>query len=141
MHPCPGWSVVTTAIASLTQSLARPIVRGLLPYECAAEAIALAIYREPAVTDVAGALPVWLHILDLNIHNAEVGRDAARSMVKRAMRGLIPLHTPWPKLMAEAHDINGAAGFPLSEAEVSDVVKLEVYYALPPAPWSPRHGR
>jgi hypothetical protein len=140
MGPLPGWSAVTAAIAALTQSLARPIVRGMLPYRQAQDAVAMAILNEQSIPDAAEALPIWLHVLRQNIHNAEVRRDMARGAIKNALRPLIPLRTPWRRLMAEAHDINGDADFPLSEDEVADVVKTEIYFALP-VERRPSHGR
>lgn len=135
-------AAVSAVIAGLTQSLARPVARGLLPPEHAHAAILAALWRvwTPGV-DLAGQLTMWLHILALNIENLQIKRDAATGAVKRALKPLIVLHRPWNVLMAEAHDANSARDFPLSEAEVSEIVRQEVWFALPPAPRRQPHGR
>jgi hypothetical protein len=51
--------------------------------------------------------------------------------VKRRLRPLIALRKPSNVLLAEAHDVNGASGFPLEEREVNSIAATEMYWALP----------
>ena len=132
---------MSAAIAALIKSFARPVTRGLLPIEHAEAAVVVALTRDKTVNDINDGIRLWTHILWQCIRNAEDQRTEARGAIKHSLRGLIRLRTPWPRMMAEAHDINGAQDFPLTESEVADVVKTEVYYALPAAPRRPRHGR
>ena len=61
-------------------------------------------------------------------------RDVAEHRIKRALRPMIAVHKPWGTLMSEAHGINGEAQYPLTEDEVSDMVRIEVWFSLPAAP-------
>lgn len=70
---------------------------------------------------------------------AEHERANVERAIKVMLRPLIAERRPWNVLMAEAHEINGGNGFPLAEADVSEIVRTEVHFALPPAPRG-RHG-
>jgi hypothetical protein len=50
---------------------------------------------------------------------------------------MIAVRRPSNVLRAEAHDLNGAAGFPLSEDEVDDIAAEEVWHSMS---WIKRHG-
>ena len=68
-------------------------------------------------------------------------REIATARIKHLLRPMIAERKPWGSLMAEAHGLNGSAGFPLAEAKVSEIVRTEVWFALPPAPRGGRpHG-
>lgn len=73
------------------------------------------------------------------VTQAEHERADVERAIKVMLRPLIAERVPWNGLMAEAHEINGANGFLLAEAEVSEIVRTEIYFALPPAPRG-RHG-
>jgi hypothetical protein len=60
--------------------------------------------------------------------------------IKRLLKPMIATRAPWNNLMAQAHDLNGARNFPLTEAEVTEIVRIEVYFAIPPPPRGIRHG-
>jgi hypothetical protein len=124
---------MSAAIGALTKSLARPVVLGMLPRPHAYGAIALVVARDHTIADLAGAMAAWDHVLDLNIKNLETLRCLVEAAIKRALRHLIRRRAPWGQLMAQAHDINGDAGFPLTEGEVAAAVKSEVYFSLPVA--------
>lgn len=67
-------------------------------------------------------------------------RDETARAIKCAIKPMIGERAAWGALMAQAHDVNGANGFPLVEADVNDIVRTEVFYALPAAPRGQRHG-
>lgn len=70
----------------------------------------------------------------------ERDQDEAARDIKTLIRPLIAAREPWNSLMAQAHDVNGARGFPLTEADVTEIVRAEIYFALPTAPRGARHG-
>lgn len=124
-------------------SLARPVARGHLPLGHAdASLITHTLRAERDGTlgpyQAAHVVKGLLHTLRLRLEAERVQRDLAAHRIRRLLRPLIALHKPWATLMAEAHGDNGEAGFPLAEAEVSDIVATEVFFALPRRV---RHGR
>lgn len=142
MLPQPGRCRMTDTIAALTQSLARPVTLGMLPAPHARAAVALAVLRAaPPAADLAGMIHIWLHLLAAHIRRLEDQRDLLTHAIKRRLRPMIAARKPWNQLMAAAHDLNGADGFPLAEAEVSDIVRTEVYFNLPSPPRRHPHGR
>jgi len=68
-------------------------------------------------------------------------RETATQNIKRLVAPMIAIRKPSGAVFAEAHGFNGKSGFPLTEEEVTDVVKREMYFALPPAPGGARHAR
>lgn len=135
MRPLPGWSTVTDAIAALTQSLAPPVARGMLSSEGARAAIAMAVIRAAkAGDDISGQVGIWLHVLEINVCAISARHNLIAHQIRRTIKPMIIAHHPWRSLMAMAHDLNGEAGFPLPEAEVSEIVRIEVWFSLPPAP-------
>lgn len=68
-------------------------------------------------------------------------RDLCAHKIRRTVAPLIARRKPPNMLLAEAHGVNGAQGFPLHESEVNDLVKTEVWYALPPASRGRARGR
>jgi hypothetical protein len=121
---------------ALAVSLARPVVRGMLPFDHAEAAIAATIGRAwrigilPDDTDPAGLIEVAWHILRLNIDLQENKRDAVISAIVRTVRPLIDKQNPsHPRgfIRAEAHDINAEHGFLLSEAEVEEILVQQLH--------------
>ena len=122
----------------LAAELARPVARGWLTLTDAHIALLLAAcqavrngYQDQ---DAAGIWRLQRHVLGLHLEAEERRRDLAEARVKRRLRPLIALRKPSNVLLAEAHDVNGAAGFPLEEREVNSIAATEMYWAMP------RHG-
>jgi hypothetical protein len=67
-------------------------------------------------------------------------RDHATWRIKQAIAPMLAAHRRSNAVLAEAHGVNGAAGFPLTEEEVTDVVRREMFFALPAAPKALRHA-
>jgi anti-sigma factor RsiW len=129
-------------IAALTASLALPVTRGLLPLAHAEGWITVAVARQrPKVADIPAAVNVWLHVLAERVRQMEERQDLVALHIKRRLKPMVAARQPWNQLMAAAHDLNGQADFPLGEAEVSELVRTEVWFALPPAPRRITHGR
>ena len=128
----------------LAKELARPVARGYLTLtEAHAElllAACQAVRRGYPDHDVAGIWRLQRHVLGLHLEAEERRRDLAEAQVKRRTRLQLALRKPRNVLMAEAHDVNGAAGFPLEEREVATIVRSEMFWALPPS-GGPRHAR
>jgi hypothetical protein len=68
-------------------------------------------------------------------------RELCAHQIRRTVAPMIARRKPRNMLLAEAHGVNGVQGFPLLEGEVNDLVRTEVWYALPPAPRGGSHGR
>jgi hypothetical protein len=78
------------------------------------------------------------HILTLRLADMHARRELAARHIKRLIEPMIGARKPSRALLAEAHGINGEEGFPLTEDEVADVVRDEVWWSLPTG--GRRHG-
>lgn len=130
------------AIKALTQSLARPVSRGLLPAAHAYAAIVTAVARATAAgDDLEGLVAFWWFILGEQVYALSGRRDVVVHKICRAIKPMILRQQRSNAMRAEAHEINGATGFLLTETEVDVVVADEILPTLPPAPRRPFHGR
>lgn len=126
---------MTDNLYPLAAELARPVARGYLT-RTQADATLLASTLQAKregrlpydVKDVFGGLR---HILTLNLEREERRRDMAAYRIRRRLRPLIAVRKPSNVLLAEAHDVNGADGFPFTEADVDDMATTEMYFAMP----------
>lgn len=129
----------------LAASLGKPVANGRLTLEAAQAAIAAATARgmREGTLESRGTLDellhVYNHILALNVQKHQSARETTTGAIGCILRPLIGTHQPWSALLAEAHNANGDAGFPLTEAEVLDVVRTQVWHSLPTAQRKP-HG-
>ena len=127
----------------LAKELARPVARGWLTLTEAH--IALLHATLDAVThgyqdqDVLGIWKLQRHVLGLHLEAEERRRDLAEAQVKRRVRLQLTLRKPRNAVLAEAHDVNGSAGFPLLEREVNSIAAGEMVWALPRG--GQHHGR
>jgi hypothetical protein len=118
--------------------LAILVARGTYP---AAEA-----QRELAATlawhaERAGIRSVSCRALAADMLEEQAGiRDHAAWRIKQVIAPMLAAHRRSNAVLAEAHGVNGAAGFPLTEEEVTDVVRREMFFALPAAPRGFRHA-
>ena len=137
---------MSAALWAMAKSLARPVARGDLPLGQAHAALIVATLREHRagtlgpykVADIYSGLR---HVLQLHLDKEDIRRELASYRAARVIAPMIAQHKPWGELMSEAHGVNGAADFPLSEPEVNDLVHTEVFYSLPPAPRGRRNVR
>jgi hypothetical protein len=71
------------------------------------------------------------HILTLKLADMHARRELAAHHIKRLLEPMIGRRKPWRSLMAESHGVNGEEGFPLTEEEVGEIVREEVWWSLP----------
>lgn len=116
----------------LAAELARPVARGYLSLSHAHAALlaaALAQQRLGSPYDAHDVYRGLQHVLGLHLERLERRRAVAEMRMKRRLRPLIALRKPRNVLLAEAHDVNGAEGFPFDEPDVSVIAAREVYFA------------
>lgn len=117
-------------------SLARPVARGWLSLTHAHTSLMADAFKAERDGDLDGCQPldVWrigCHLLSQQLERELVRRDVAAAKVRRRLRPLIALRRPRNVLLAEAHDVNGADGFPFTEEEITDLTREAVWFALP----------
>ena len=135
------WRLMTAPFNAYeaAKRLARPVVRGWMPLEHAYANLLVASIqeeREGRIDGTGNARDVFRFkrfLLQTEISRLEVQRDLAELRIKRLIKPLLAIRKPSNAVFAEAHGVNGEAGFPLTEEEVTDVVRREMYYALQPA--------
>lgn len=117
---------------ALAKSFAKPIARGYLRGREAYAALALAADKIP------GASPEFLrglwNTVKLNYRAERQLRELTEMRIARVLKPMIAQRQPSNALRAVAHEINGQAGFPLTEDEVDEVTATEIWFALPPVP-------
>jgi hypothetical protein len=141
------WRLMTAPrnLYGLAREMGRPVARGEIPLAHADAALwvdTLQQERDGALgplyaCDVA-RFKRWL--LRQEVERQQVARDLAAHRVRRAVAPMLAAHRRSNAVLAEAHGVNGAAGFPLTEEEVTDVVRREMFFALPAAPRGFRHA-
>jgi len=124
-------------IYQMAASLARPVARGYITRteaDAALLASTLAAKRRGKlpyeVRDVFGGLR---HILDLHLEKERVRRMLTEQRIQRRIRPLVALRKPSNAVLAEAHDVNGAEGFPFDEADVTEMTVMQMFWAMPGA--------
>jgi hypothetical protein len=119
---------------ALAAELAQPVARGyltlteahtaLLTSTVAAERLGkLAPYR---ATDV---YRLQRYLLGQHLERLENRRAITAMKVRARIRPLLELRKPRNVVLAEAHDVNGAAGFPFDEPDVTDIANRQAFYA------------
>lgn len=114
------------ALDQLAYSFAKPITRGYLTGSQAYAALAVKAADEPEL------LAAW----ETTRSAVALYRDQQRNVafnIRVAIAPLIGHHKPRNALLAEAHGVNGEAGFWLTEHQVEQIVMEEVRLALLPA--------
>jgi hypothetical protein len=131
----------------MARDMGRPVARGDLPLEhafaaCITATVAAQRKGELGRYRAADVVSHQRWLVETHAEREQLRRDLITHQIKRTVRPMIAVRKPWGSLMAEAHGVNGAAEFPLTEHEVSKLVEMEVWFALPPAPrMGARHGR
>ena len=127
---------MTAEIIDLAKHLARPVMQRKLRPSHAYAAITNAIVKaERAGTlqgtaDLGERINFWTGILGQFMRREDSRRIAVRGDILRVLRPLIAGRQPSSRLLAEAHNVNGAAGFPFAEREVTEIVSREVFWAM-----------
>ena len=124
--------------------LARPVARGWLPLGQAYADLLVTTLREERSGELgqrtaSDVFRFKRFVLQTEVARLEIDRDLAALRIRRAIRPMIGIRRPSGAVFAEAHGVNGDAGFPLTEDEVADIVREQMWHALPPAPRGHRH--
>ena len=119
---------------ALAAELARPVARGYLTRtdalsEMLTSTLALARRNEIAGTEPTDVFRLQRHLFFQHLGRLEANRAIAEMRMTRRLRPLIALRKPSNVLAAEAHDVNGAEGFPFDEQAVNDITAREVFFA------------
>ena len=121
-------------LVRLAKSLASPVARGLLPHGIADSELLLAAVearRGGEITvDPIDLAAILKHILGLYVRELVDRRAIAKSGIRETITGMFAVSAPLNRLLAEAHDANGDAGFPLREWEVTEFVGIELAAAM-----------
>lgn len=124
-------------VHALAISMASPIIRGYLSGSEAYAALAVAALKldnGQAVLDAA-----WQTLANHVAHQRNT-KDRVARWISERLSPFIDEHRPRNALLSEAHDVNGAAGFPLTEDEVTDCATQAAWLSLPRTPRRRRRG-
>jgi hypothetical protein len=130
------WRLMTAPrnIYGIAREMGRPVARGEMPLVQADAAIicdTLAQERAGALDGLKAPDVVRLKrfLLRQEVRRHEVAREIAAWRIERLVKSMVVLRKRSNAVLAEAHGINGQAGFPLSEEEVNDIAHTEMHYA------------
>ncbi|HEX3576579.1 MAG TPA: hypothetical protein VHU42_18425 [Rhodopila sp.] len=134
-----------TNLFGLAATLARPVCRGYMPEAVADASLLVSTLRAERAGTLApyraGEIVRLLRFfLRKRLDAEDLRHKILADRIRRSLTPLIARRARWGELMATAHDVNAAAGFPLAEETVSVVVEEEVWFALPAPPRGARHG-
>ena len=126
---------------ALAAELAQPVARGDLTLTEAHASLLATTLRAVragnlAPANILHAYKLQQHVLGLHLEQLEHKRAVAEMKVRRRLRPLLALRKPSNVVLAEAHDVNGAEGFPFAEPEITDIAARETYFV-----GRQRHGR
>lgn len=119
----------------LARELARPVARGYLGRGEAYATMLAGTVR----ADRQGKLAPYkagdvfahqAHIFRERLERLEIQRGVTELRIKRRIKPLLAMHKPRNVVLAEAHDVNGAAGFPFDESDVNTIATTEMYWAM-----------
>jgi hypothetical protein len=121
-------------LVQLSQSLANPVARGLLPSAIADAAILTAALRAERSgqlkVDPIDLAEVLQHIMRIVAEQISAPRSVATWRIQRTTAAMFDISAPLNRLLAEAHNSNGDTGFPLREWEVTEVVGIQLAAAM-----------
>jgi hypothetical protein len=133
--PTQEGCVMHTRPYTLAANLARPVARGYLTRN-QADGCLLATAMRGARTGQINHDPVDVYriardILTQKLADMHARRELAAHHIRRLLEPMIGSRKPSRALLAESHGVNGEEGFPLTEEEVRDIVRDEVWWSLP----------
>jgi len=125
-------------VYALAGDLGRAVARRLITASSAYAALSLAAMKLP---DGSELLPeAWTCLVGhARWHTRE--RGETERQIGAVLLPMIGERRPKNALLAEAHGVNGARGFLLTEDEVNETAAEAVWASLPKAPWSRRRGQ
>lgn len=118
----------------LAAELAQPVARGYMPLAHAHVAMLASTVRaerrgELAPHRAVDVFRLQKHILGQHLDRLMARRAVAEGRLKRRIRPLIALRQPRNVVLAEAHDVNGAEGFPFDETDATFLALREIHFA------------
>lgn len=131
-------------IYGMARQMGRAAAMGFLPRAHADAAMIAAACRaeREGRTECAAPRVVWFaqHLFRQEAERITTRRSVTEYQVAKASRRLMEMNAPVGRIWAEAHNENGAAGFPLTEREVEGVVKAEAATIVRVRQWQARQG-
>ena len=129
----PGEAAAEHAYA-LAVELAQPVARGYLPLAHAYAAMLASTVRAERLGELtpytaADVFRLQKHLLGQHLDRLETRRAITESRVRRRIKPMIAIGKPRNAVLAEAHDVNGAEGFPFDEPDVNDIASGEIWLA------------
>jgi hypothetical protein len=130
------WRLMTAPrnLYGLAREMARPVARGEIPLAHADAALWVDTLQQerdgalgPLYAGDVARFKRWL--LRQEVERCQVVRDLAAHRIRRRVKAMVALRKRSNAVLSEAHGVNGEAGFPLSEDEVSDIADTEMNYA------------
>jgi len=125
------------AVHALAGSMAKPVMRGHMTSSQAYAALAIEAAKLPDPDALLEA--AWQTLRNHVRWRRKIGDDVRRQLAD-TIKPLIARQAPKNAILAEAHGVNGATGFHLTEGEVNDHAAATVWDALPDAPRKRRYG-
>ena len=131
-------------IYGMARQAARAVVMGYLtPAQRDAALIAAACRaeREGRTESTAPRVVRFAqHLAKQEAQHVDIRRRSTEYRIAREARRLIEANAPVGRVWAEVHNINGAAGFPLTEEEVRHEVTAEAAAVIRARHWQARQG-
>jgi hypothetical protein len=117
---------------ALAAELAQPVARGYLSQTQALAAMLAGTVGaerrgELAPFKATNVFRLQKHLLGQHLERLETKRAVTEMRIKRRIRPMIAVGKPRNAVLAEAHDVNGAEGFPFDEPDVNDIALGEVW--------------
>ena len=119
---------------ALAAELAKPVARGHMPLSHAYAALLATTVRaerrgELGTYKAPDVFRLQKHILGLHLDRLIAKRAVTEGRLKQRIRPLIALRQPRNVVLAEAHDVNGAEGFPFDEPDATFLALREIHFA------------
>jgi hypothetical protein len=127
-----------SGIYAAALELAKPVASGTLPLPHALAAIlAVTLQQERDGTlgdrDINDVLQLKQQLFHDRLLTLQIIREQVIATIKRTIAPLVAIRAKSGRILSEAHGCNGEAGFPLTEDEVTEVVRVAMYWAMKPA--------
>lgn len=132
-----------THLYALARELARPVARGHLCREQAEDwllAATLSKRHQIGGLDPENIFRYQIHLLRLWLDRHRDEQAIARGKITRRLMPLLARQAPANQLLAEAHDVNGSEGFPLTDEAVT-MTAFDARYWANRRERSAHHGR
>jgi hypothetical protein len=119
---------------ALAAELANPVARGYLTLTTAHTEMLLSTVRAERLGELGpykatDVFRLQKHILGLHLERLETQQAVTAMRIRSRIKPLLALRQPRNKVLAEAHGVNGADGFPFDEPDVTISADRQAFYA------------